>query len=110
MALVPDVTAVRLYLGENAGSWQDPEISAALAAEIGDQAARCRIPTAADGGIPDALAEAILRRVAHNLAVRALPLGVQATITDMAVATTNVGGLDAEVRRLEAPYRKRVVG
>ena len=48
--------------------------------------------------------------MAHNLALRALPLGVQASISDMAVATTRVGGLDAEVARLEAPYRKVVFG
>jgi hypothetical protein len=57
-----------------------------------------------------ALLEALCRRVAHNLAVRALPLGLQATIGDGAALATRVGGTDAEVRRLEAPYRKLVVG
>lgn len=56
------------------------------------------------------LAEALNRRVAHNLALRGLPLGVQASITDTAVATNRVGGTDAEVKRLEAPYRRLVVG
>jgi hypothetical protein len=62
------------------------------------------------GAYPEDLTEALYRRVAHNLSMRALPLGIQANISEMAVSTTRVGGLDAEVARLEAPYRKRVVG
>lgn len=95
------------YLGDTAGSYDQAAIDQALAAEAADQAARCRIT---DTDPQPALVEALCRRVAHNLAIRALPLGVQATITDAAVATVSVGGLDAEVRRLEAPHRKRVVG
>lgn len=56
------------------------------------------------------LNEALFRRVAHNLALRTLPLGVQASLAEGAVATTRVGGTDAEVRRLEAPFRRRTVG
>jgi hypothetical protein len=115
MASAPTVADVKGYLTDAGleGSWSDDAISDVLDAEAGDQASRCRIPTDPDTGdlnYPPALAEALCRRVAHNLAVRALPLGVQATITDSASLNTYVGGTDAEVRRLEAPWRKLVVG
>jgi hypothetical protein len=98
-------TTIRDYLGTEV-SWSDAAISDAVAAESAAQAAVCRIPD----DYPSDLMEALCRRVAHNLAVRALPLGVQATITDAAALNTYVGGTDAEVRRLEAPYRKLVIG
>lgn len=62
--------------------------------------------------VPDLsdLAEALNRRVAHNLALRNLPLGVQASISEGGVATNKVAGLDAEVAVKEAPYRRVVVG
>jgi hypothetical protein len=107
VALTPPVVGVvETYLGDT--SWDAPEILSAYTAEIAAQADVCRLP--ADGAYPQALVEALCRRVAHNLALRALPLGVQASISDMSVATNRVGGLDAEVARLEAPWRKVVLG
>ena len=105
MAIPTTAADVRAYLGPDV-SWDDSAIQDALAAETAAQAAVCRIPDPC----PADLVEALLRRVAHNLAVRALPLGVQASIAEGAIATNYVGGTDAEVRRLEAPHRKRVVG
>jgi hypothetical protein len=98
-------------------TWDESTFTDALEAECVSQAARCRIPTVTDPvtlvvtlDYPADLVEALYRRVAHNLALRGLPLGVSPTITDGAVAATRVGGLDAEVGRLEAPYRKVVFG
>lgn len=109
MPTAPDLTAVKTYLGTDT-SWTDDEISAALDSETAAQVRAVRLPIDLDplnpSPYPADLAEALCRRVAHNLAVRALPLGVQAVITDGAVATNNVGGLDAEVRRLERPYKR----
>jgi hypothetical protein len=111
----PSVTDCETYLGDV--SWTTAEITSAYNAEDKAQRARCTIPTVTDPvtlvvseDYPEDLIEALYRRVAHNLALRGLPLGVQASITDGAVATTQVGGTDAEVRRLEGPYRKRVTG
>ena len=114
MPTAPDLTAVKEYLGAD-HSWSDTEISSALASETAAQLKVCRFPLdptppAAPLAYPADLTEALCRRVAHNLALRALPLGVQATISEMAVATTSVGGTDAEVRRLERPYRRLVLG
>lgn len=100
---IPDRSAVAAYLGSD-HSWDPAELVAALAAETAAQARAVRVPDP----YPADLAEALLRRVAHNLALRALPLGVQSAISEMAVATNRVGGTDAEVRRLEAPYRRRL--
>ena len=107
----PDLTAVIDYLGNAASSWDGIAVQAALVAEQGDQLARVRLPLndAGDPVYPPALAEALCRRVAHNLAARAFPLGVQATVTDVAAINTYVPGRDAEVRRLEAPWRRRTV-
>jgi hypothetical protein len=99
----PDVDAVTLYLGDT--SWSQAEISGALTAEAAAQRARCRIPAA----YPADLAEALKRRVARNLAARAIPV---ATFTsfDGQATSSRVPMLDAEIVRFEAPYRRRTVG
>lgn len=107
----PDAATVTEYLtaGSGESSWADGDVRQALDAEQSDQLARLRLPVDADGNqtYPPALVESLCRRVAHNLAARAFPLGVQATVTDVAAINTYVPGSDAEVRRLEAPYRRR---
>lgn len=106
-AVPPDADAVAAYLGDQ-NAWTPEEIDAALDAETAAQALVVRLPETGD--YPADLAEALFRRVAHNLALRGLPLGVSVDLTDTAVATNRVGGTDAEVRRLEAPHRKMPVG
>jgi hypothetical protein len=61
------------------------------------------------GGLPWPLREALCRRVQVNLAKRALPLGVIDQSSDGG-GSSFVPRIDPEVRRLEAPYRKLVVG
>lgn len=110
-------TIVSEYLGEES-SWSPSVILSAIEAEKAAQAAVVRYP--ADPVIPPvdpedayyapALAEALCRRVAHNLALRSLPLGLQVAMSEMAATQTRVGGTDAEVKRLEGPYRRLVVG
>lgn len=113
MPTAPTLANVKAYLGTQ-HSWTDAQITSALASETAAQLAVCALPADADpeapGPYPDDLAEALCRRVAHNLAVREVPLGVQAAITDTASAVLRVGGTDAEVRRLEGPYRRLVLG
>ncbi|MFT4189847.1 MAG: hypothetical protein QM621_14880 [Aeromicrobium sp.] len=97
----PDLAAVKEYLGPLAANQSDTAVGGALAAETAAQASACRV-------VPYAppLAEALLRRVSRNLAMRGLPLGVMSD----EMGSTRVGGNDPEVRRLEGPYRKRVCG
>lgn len=104
---------VKAYLEsiDAVGSWSDQSITDVLNAEAAAQSNSCRYPVV--DGVPvysTDLVEAIKRRVAHNLALRTLPLGLQSSMSETTIATTRVGGLDAEVRRFEAPWRKRVVG
>lgn len=100
---VPTLSTVKAYLGET--SWSDSEITDALNAEAAAQRARCRVSAV----YPDDLAQALKRRVARNLAARAVPV---ATFTSFEGGTTSarVPMLDAEIARFEAPYRRRRVG
>lgn len=100
----PTLASLRVYLGDSS-SYSDAVVTAALAAEKDAQASVCRIPLV----WPDDLAEALCRRVARNLAMKALPLGLQTAMSEMTVSTIKVGS-DSEVRRLEAPYRRVTVG
>jgi hypothetical protein len=99
------LNSVLNYLSSRSGAtYSDGDVQQALAAERDVQRRSCR--SESDWPVESALLEALCRRVHRNLAMRGLPLGVQAT---------EVGGIrpaleDAEVRRLERPYRKTVVG
>lgn len=101
----PTPTDALSYSGISGQGWSEDAVTSAFTTEKAAQANRCKVPLDTDPWPAD-LVEALFRRTAHNLALRPLPLGVAATITEGAVATQSVGGLDAEVRRLEAPYRK----
>lgn len=114
MPTPPTMPDVKAYLGAD-HSWTDVQVEAAYVAETAAQAAVVKFPAdpaepAEPLPYPADLAEALCRRVAHNLALRGVPLGVSVDLTEAAVAATRVGGTDAEVRRLEAPHRKRRVG
>jgi len=100
---VPTLTLVKAYLGTT--SFSDSEITDAMNAEAAAQLARCRIPPS----YPADLAQALKRRVQCNLARRQLPLGMLPGDGAGAQAST-VPGNDAEVRRLESPYRRVTVG
>lgn len=101
MALLDDV---KTYLGPASSQYTDDALTAVIATETSAQAARCRVPDE----VPADLAEALLRRVARNLAMRSLPLGVTDSSGD--ASSTYLPGSDPEIRRLEGPYRRLVVG
>ncbi|MCM0618773.1 hypothetical protein [Nocardioides bruguierae] len=77
------------------------EVEQFYAGEVADQARRCRVAT-----YTPALAAALVRRVQRAVAMSNLPLGVQID----EVGATRLGSTGPEVRRLEGPYRKVVVG
>lgn len=102
---MPTVADVYEYLGgDGSQSWTDAERQDALDAEAAAQRAVCRVPAV----YPDDLRQALLRRVARNLAMRELPLAVPQG--DAEGGPTILPGRDPEVRRLEAPHRKLVIG
>lgn len=83
---------VKKHLGDDAGRWSDEAISAALAAEHSAQ----RSVTRWSGTRPAELDDALLRRVAHNLAENGEKGG------------SRVGVNAPEVRDLEQAYGTRV--
>lgn len=85
-------------------SWNDDEIQCALDAEEAAQRSKCTIPDP----VPVDLEEALKRRVQRNLAMRRLPLAVLQG--DAEGGSMVLPGRDPEVRRLEAPYPRLVVG
>lgn len=104
-AEMPDLDACKTYLGIDPGNTaRDVEVQNALDAEAGAQRSKCRIPAA----FPTDLREALLRRVARNLAMRLLPLGVLRG--DGEAGDTRLSGTDPEIRRLEGPWRKVRMG
>ena len=105
---VPTVSDVRAYIGETNARWDDAALTEVLASEAAAQAAVARIP-ADPTAYPDDLRSALLRRVQRALALRALPLAVLTGDAEAGTSTI-LPGRDPEVRRLEAPHRKLVVG
>lgn len=102
---VPDLDDVKVYLKIDLGDTsQDVDVQGALEAEIQAQRDVCRIPEVFSAS----LREALFRRVARNLALRGIPLAVLRG--DGEAGDTVLPGKDPEVRRFEAPHRKRVVG
>jgi len=101
---MPTAADVSVYLGANAGTWSMDEIGDALAAERSAQRDRCGERAV----YPDSLRQALLRRCQRNLAMRRLPLAILSGDAD--AGPTILPGRDPEVRRLEAPYRRLVVG
>ena len=114
MAKVPSVDDVRKWVQVPATSVDDAQLSQVIAAELAGQALSCRVPPVVDpppdpdAFYPDALAQAIYRRVARELAGRQVPLGI---VGDGAEYGPNaLATFDAEVERIEGPYRMVVFG
>ncbi|MBQ1039292.1 hypothetical protein [Micromonospora sp. C81] len=99
---MPQVADVVEYLGQT--SHTEDQIQGALDAEAAAQRSVCRV-----GAVyPPDLREALLRRVARNLAMRQLPLAVLQG--DAEIGGSVLPGRDPEIRRLEAPHRRLVIG
>jgi hypothetical protein len=98
---MPDVDAVDDYLAPH--SWTDTQLQQALDAESAAQRKVCAVPAE----YPADLREALLRRVARNLAMRPIPLAVLQG--DAEVGSSVLPGSDPEVRRLEKPYLRLLV-
>lgn len=103
---VPTAEEVLDYLADTQGSSATLEtIQEALDAERANQAKVCRIPDTYDAD----LAEALKRRVARNLAARAVPIA-QITTFEGGQMVNRVPRTDPEVVRLEGPFYKVAFG
>lgn len=100
----PTTEDVQAYLASIGLTPTAEVLTDAYQAEVSAQAAVCDMP-AEDATWPGDLANALKRRVAVNLTVRGLPLGVQTSLSEAAFGVTRVGGGDREIDRLEGPFR-----
>lgn len=107
---VPTVAEVMTYLGPDSSA-TEAEVTTAYAAELQQQRMTLRAKFVGDLGTwPADVKEALANRVARRLELRRLPLGVQPAMTEAGPSAIKVGGYDAEIARLERPYRRRGVG
>lgn len=100
---IPTAQQFRDYATEDFGNYEDDEIESTIATEAQAQRGVCRVGAV----IPDDLWEALLRRVRVNLSRRTQPVLVT---VDSDGTNTFLPSRDPEVRRLEGPYRKMVMG
>lgn len=112
MAAWPELEQVRAWAGVPEAEISDDQLSLVMAAEMDIQLAYCAIEDIEDP--PEAIAQSLLRRCARAIAARGLPLGsLPAPMTGVgaeyglasAARSMMLPRLDAEVERLESPYR-----
>lgn len=96
------VAEMRAYLGDTTAT--DADLQGVLLAEQSAQADRCTI----DPYTP-ALREALLRRIARNLAARSVPIAVFNSF-EGGGQQFRVPKIDSEIARFEGPYRRLCVG
>lgn len=99
----PSLQQVRAWIGVPPTTLDDAQLQTVLDAETGAQAQLCNVdPWVAQ------LTQALYRRVGREVAAMALPLGVLSADPELG------GGIlpryDAEIERLERPFRKVVLG
>ena len=99
-----DITVVRAYLKVPATVLSDEDLQRMLDASADDQAARCSW----SDPYPDALAQALLRRVQREVAARNLPLGMVG-LDAAEYGPTRLPYLDSLVEDHERAYRIQVL-
>lgn len=110
---VPDLAAVRAWVGVPATAISDVDLQAILDAELAIQARTCRLPVdppepEPPATYPEPLARAVLRRCQRQVAAKAIPLGILGA-DSTEYGPVNLPRWDAEIARLEASYRQVVV-
>jgi len=105
MSPVPTVAQARAYLKVSATAISDEEFTRIYNAEVDAQAQVCAIPTTA---YPDALGQALLRRIQRQVAAKNLPLGLVG-LEASEFAPSRIPAYDAIVEAGERPYRAQVV-
>ena len=104
---LPDIGEVRAWIQVPATALPDPVLSQVLVAEADLQVHACRVPEGDVDG-PAALIQALYRRCGREVAARGVPLGMMGA--DSEYGPARLSRWDAEVDRLEGPYRVLVFG
>jgi len=93
--------------GAGEHSWSDGDLQEALDSEASNQRRMCRVPAA----YPPDLWWALMRRAARALAMkRQLTEQPRSDSADFDLPATMPPGRDADIRRLEGPWRKLTAG
>lgn len=98
----PTLTEIKEYLSVLGLTYDDSVIVDAMAAEKSSQASVCKVPVTDEEEWPAPLVAAYKRRVARHLKMGPITVG----IVEFADSAMRISGLDAETRRLEAPYKR----
>ena len=107
MATIPDLETVRAYVRVPATTLSDADQERMRLTCLDDQAARCVWDTESPDAYPDALAQALLRRVQREIAARNLPLGMVGLETEYGPRA--VPAFDALVEHHEHAYRRVIL-
>lgn len=113
MGTIPDLATVRGYVRVPASSLSDEDLERMRAAALQDQTARCVYPThnpdgtPIDDPYPEALAQALLRRIQREIAARNLPLGMVGL--DAEYGPANIPAFDALIEHHEHAFRRVVL-
>jgi len=115
MGTIPDLATVRAYLRVPATVIADDELERMRITALTDQVARCVWPgqetpdDPTDDDYPDALAQALLRRVQRECAAKNLPLGMVG-LDGGEYGPQNLPAYDALISEHEKAFRRQVVG
>ena len=105
---VPTLPEIRAW-SQISGQVTDAQLGQVLAAEVALQDAACRWGnvTNPNGTRPPPLTQALMRRVAREVAARDQALGF---VQDAEFGAVRLSSWDAEIVRLERPYARQVLG
>src|SRR5262245_58933199 len=112
---IPDLASVRDYLRVPATILSDEDLERMRITALTDQVARCRWPGMddpdqdPDATYPDALAQALLRRIQREAAAKNLPLGMVG-LDGGEYGPARLPAWDALITEHEHAYRRQVVG
>jgi hypothetical protein len=114
MGDIPDLATVRAYIRVPATVLADEDLERMRMTALTDQMARCKWPglatpdDAADDDYPDALAQALLRRIQRECAAKNLPLGMVG-LDGGEFGPQNLPNFDALISEHEKAYRRQVL-
>lgn len=114
MGEIPDLATVRSYIRVPATVLSDEELERMRMTALTDQLARCTWPgldtpiDPADDDYPDALAQALLRRIQRECAAKNLPLGMVG-LDGGEFGPQNLPAFDALISEHEKAYRRQVL-
>ena len=111
MGEIPDLEAVREYIRVPATVLSDDDLERMRMAALTDQVARCAWPGQEDPDsttYPDALAQALLRRIQRECAAKNLPLGMVG-LDGGEYGPQTLPAYDALISEHERAFRRQVL-